>query len=130
MTEKAESTDNKKKNILAVDDEELTRDVLDQALNFLGYSTVTAEDGVTALEKINERKPDLVITDIFMPRMTGVELLKQIRRTDKDLPVILTTGFDAQDAKDAAVQYNARAILLKPFHIKELKTLVEESLGD
>lgn len=119
----------KKKNILAVDDIALALDVLKQALDVLGYETSTANDGKEALEMIEKEKPDLLITDIYMPGMNGIELLSKVRQFYKELPVILVTGFDADDAIAAAAKDNANAILLKPYHIKQLKELVEETLG-
>lgn len=111
--------------VLAVDDEELTLDLLAQALELLGFKTRTAENGKVALAMFKQEIPELVITDIYMPEMNGIELLKEIRKINKDLPVILVTGFDAADARKAAQEFNASALLTKPFQIKQLKAVID-----
>ena len=111
--------------VLAVDDEELTRELLAQALELLGFETRTAENGKVALAIMKQDIPELVITDIYMPVMNGIELLKEIRKLKKDLPVILITGFDAGDARKAADEFNANALLTKPFQIQQLKDVID-----
>ena len=111
--------------VLAVDDEELSLDLLAQALEIFGYKTRTAENGRVALEMLKIEKPDIIITDIYMPEMNGIELLREIRQNYKDIPVILITGFDAEEARKAANDYHADALLLKPFQIVELRDIIE-----
>ncbi len=113
-----------KKVILAVDDEELTRDVLVQALRILGYEAVAASNGADALNLFESCKPSAIITDIHMPEMDGLELLRHVRDKDKALPVILITGYDAGEARLAAESYGASALLIKPFRIHELQEIL------
>ena len=87
---------------MVVDDEEMTRDVLAQALKIMGYNPITAEDGLEALNMIKVSKPDLVITDVHMPKMNGLELLQTAKTFDPDLPVILITGYSADEARTSA----------------------------
>src|SRR5262249_1981412 len=78
-----------KARILVVDDEAAARSGLEKLLRQEGYAVVTAEDGPTALKLASERPPDVVVTDLSMPGMNGVELLTKLREQDRELPVIL-----------------------------------------
>jgi len=80
--------------ILLVEDESRHADVRAQVLRTGGYGTVVAADGFDALLKISDQKPDLVISDLMMPRMSGFELLSVLRRRYPELPVIaMSAGF-------------------------------------
>lgn len=116
------------KKILIVEDEEIARDVLIQALETLGYATCGAINGRHALEQIACNSVDLVLTDIYMPEMNGLELLRKLREDGNDIPVILITGFDADEAKQVAEEFNASALLLKPFRLIQLKELLDKIL--
>jgi two-component system response regulator AtoC len=89
-------------NVLLVDDEPLERGSLSEMLRQEGYLVTVAEDGVTALEKLGEEQFDIVLADIRMPRMTGMELLKQIKRRNIESEVILITAYgEIKDAVEA-----------------------------
>jgi len=113
------------KQILIVEDEEIARDVLIQALEILGYGTVGAINGRHALEQLALNHIDLILTDIYMPELNGLELLRKLREDGNEIPVILITGFDADEAKQVAEDYRAAALLLKPFRLVQLKDLLE-----
>ncbi len=115
-----------KKLILVVEDEETTRDVIAQALDIFGYDTILAENGKIALEKYDEHKPDMVISDIYMPEMNGLDLLKALRKKNNKLPVVLITGYDIQEAHKNAKTYGVTAMLLKPFRLQQLKDILEK----
>ncbi len=118
----------KRKLVLAVDDEDLTREVLAQALTVLGYQAVAVSNGEEALQLYLSRRPAAIITDIHMPKMNGLELLREVKKLDANLPVILITGYDAGEARKAAESYGAKALLIKPFRIHELKDILVEVL--
>ncbi len=82
------------KRLLVVDDDPVIRDVLQGLLEEKGYDVVEAEDGPTALDAVSERVPDLVILDIMMPGLNGIDVLKELRKkhSANDLPVILLTA--------------------------------------
>ena len=82
-----------KKKILIVDDEENIRSLYEQELIEEGYQTVLASDGKECLEKIRTESPDLVVLDIRMPRMDGIEAIGMILELNKSLPIILNTGY-------------------------------------
>ncbi len=114
------------KQILIVEDEEIARDVLIQALETLGYGALGAVDGRHALEQLAQNHIDLVLTDIYMPRLNGLELLRKLREDGNEVPVILITGFDADEARQVAKEYRASALLLKPFRLAQLKELLDK----
>jgi two-component system, NtrC family, response regulator AtoC len=79
--------------ILIVDDEPLNLDLLDQELADMGHITERAMDGSEALAKLDTANPDLVLLDYQMPGMNGIEVLKQIRKRDENLPVVIITAY-------------------------------------
>jgi CheY-like chemotaxis protein len=115
-------------NILAVDDEQLILTVLKVLLKKDGHTVTTATDGSKALEEIERSMPDLVISDIRMLPMNGLELLKEIRKKWHDLPVIMVTAFASAEAKEQATQLGVGAYLNKPFGNDELVNAVNRTL--
>ncbi len=128
--EKSSSENPKLKTILVVDDEEMTRDVIAQALKIMGYHPITAEDGLEAIKMIKVSKPDLVITDIHMPKMNGLELLQETKKYDENIPIILITGFDPEEARNSADEYQASALITKPFRLSQLSEVMEKIFSD
>lgn len=118
------------KTILVVDDEELVLNAVSDILKENGYDVVTAVDGKDGLEKHKQYGPDIVITDIVMPDMEGIELLKSLHRTNEKTPIIVMSGH-AVGSKflHVAKLMGARESLLKPFSKTELLTAVERALG-
>jgi len=113
--------------ILVVDDEEFMRDAIRLVLEREGYAVAVAVDGQEALEVVRERKPDLVITDITMPRMGGYELLTALRKDPKtqNLPVILATQKDSTSDVLTGWGSGADYYITKPFASEILKLSVE-----
>ena len=81
--------------VLVVDDEAMLADLLSQALRHEGWETATAKDGLDALAKASSFHPDVVILDVQMPRMDGLETLERLRARDPELPVLFLTARDA-----------------------------------
>src|SRR3954469_9010564 len=86
-----------KTRVLVVDDEEDAREMLAAILSQAGFDVDDAADGFAALTKVSRCRPDVVVTDLRMPGMTGVDLLQRIRRIHGDVPVILATGLETGD---------------------------------
>jgi two-component system, chemotaxis family, chemotaxis protein CheY len=110
------------KTILTVDDSRTMREMLMLALTDAGYSVVQAVDGVHGLEVLDTIEPDVVITDINMPRMDGFGLIEGVRRHERHraVPVlVLTTESDAQK-KDRARRAGATGWIVKPFNPEKL----------
>ena len=114
--------------VLVCDDEELIRWSLAEHLRGQGYTVVEAEDGLDALEKVEASAPDLVLTDIKMPRMDGMTALRTLRERDIDVPVIVLTAHGAVDTAVEATRLGAKAYLSKPFDLREVALAVEQVL--
>jgi two-component system cell cycle response regulator len=106
-------------HILVVDDEESIRDIIQESLQYAGYSCTCAEDGLKALHIMDQLSVDVVITDIQMPNMDGIELTKSIKeRFDSD--VIVMTGFVKDFTYEAIIEIGASDFIQKPISMKEL----------
>ena len=115
--------------VLVVDDDEKIRQLLMDTLSALGYNTIGAPDGNEALSILKKRKMDLVIADIRMPTMNGIDLLKAIKSTQPNLPVLIITGYDFNYAMDQAMEAGADGFLAKPFRIGKIEELMTNVLG-
>ena len=116
-----------KKTILVVDNEENLRLLCQEVLDKEGYRVIEAEDGIEAIRKIEQETPDLVILDIQMPRMDGMEALPRILRKEKKTPVILYTGHSRYQEEFMA--WVADAYVMKSSDLTELKDKVHELLS-
>ncbi len=114
--------------ILVCDDEELIRWSLNEHLTAQGFTVIEAEDGVECLEKLAAHAPDLLLTDLKMPRMEGIEVLQRLRSEGKDLPVVVLTAHGAVDSAVQATKLGAQAYLSKPFDLREVTLAVEKAL--
>ena len=115
--------------ILVADDDRTTRLLLSETLRAQKFTIVSVEDGVAALKKINASKFDLVLLDIWMPKMNGLEVLKKIRNK-KDRPkVIVITSDDAPETLLSAIREEAYQYIAKPIEPRALVSLVRETLA-
>jgi two-component system response regulator HydG len=114
--------------ILVVDDEPGARTALEQLIGADGYVVDTAEDGVAALRVASERPPDVVVTDLDMPNMGGMELLKRLREIDPHLPVIVVTSLQDLGAAVQAMRAGAEDYLNKPVDFDALAVALERAL--
>jgi two-component system chemotaxis response regulator CheY len=110
--------------VLIVEDDAATRKLYKFLLSNGGYVVLEAEDGQAALDLLRDNRCDLVITDMNMPRMDGLELIAHIRDTYADLYVILITAFGTPDIKKSALRSGANDYLPKPFDFEELESRV------
>lgn len=117
-----------KARILIVDDDEGTRSGLAGLLRGDGYLVDTAEDGVVALERVSETPPDVVVTDLQMPRMDGMELLKCLREQDRALPIIVATSVQDLTSGVSAMRAGAEDYLTKPIDFDALALVIERAL--
>jgi len=114
--------------ILLVDDEEELRGTTGNVLTKMGYQVFQAGDGVEALEifRSKQKEISLILSDVVMPNMGGIELLKAIRQLDKRVPVILTTGYDKSLVTSNAIQMQNCQILNKPFKFDLLSNTIQQ----
>lgn len=120
------------KKILAVDDERHIVRLIQVNLERAGYNVITAFDGREALKKIADEKPDLVVLDVMMPYMNGLEALKQIRANPqtRNLPVIMLTAKAQDQDVFQGYSYGVDIYLTKPFNPMELLTFVKRIFTD
>jgi DNA-binding response OmpR family regulator len=120
------------KKILIVDDDRIIRDSLQELFTDAGFEVQLAIDGISGYELIAREKPDIIVTDILLPRMHGIALCEKLRASDdlKDIPIILMTGV-YKDVNLRMYVYKGLAddFIEKPFHEKELLNKIEHFLG-
>ena len=114
--------------ILIVDDEPFNLDLLEQELTDLGYAVARADDGAQALSEIEQVAPDLVLLDYLMPRMNGFEVLHTVRKTNKDLPVVIITAHGSIERAVEAIKAGADDFITKPFDPEHLALVVKKNL--
>lgn len=117
------------KSVLVVDDKEMMRDSVGSTLTRAGFSVRTAVDGRSALKEIASKRPDVVVTDLNMPGMTGVDLAGEIRDIDDDLPVILMTAFGTIETAVQAMKNGAYDYITKPFEGDEMIIAVKRAIS-
>lgn len=117
----------KMKKILVVDDEKNIRLLLDEELTDEGYEVIQAENGAAALEIISKEKPDLVTLDIKMPGEDGLSILRRIRETEYDLPVIICSAYSVYKTDFSAVA--ADYYITKSSNFDPLKEKIKEILS-
>ncbi|HEX3596577.1 MAG TPA: sigma-54 dependent transcriptional regulator, partial [Polyangiaceae bacterium] len=122
------SESSSKARILVVDDDAGAVSALRQLLEATGFQVDSAEDGVQALGIAEERPPDVVVTDLDMPRMNGMELLTKLRGQDPDLPVIVVTSLSDTTNAVAAMRAGAEDYLTKPVDLDALTVAIERAL--
>jgi two-component system, chemotaxis family, chemotaxis protein CheY len=117
-------TDHGTPHVLIVEDDAATRRLYKFLLTNGGYTVLEAEDGVMALEQLERHHCDLVITDMNMPRMDGMELIQALRRDYASIYVIMITAFGTPDTEKQALRIGANDYLAKPFDFEELERRV------
>jgi DNA-binding NtrC family response regulator len=114
--------------VLVVDDKDMMRDSVTATLQRAGFEVASAPDGQQALDKIAARRPDVVVTDLRMPGLSGIELVDRIRRIDDGLPVLLMTAFGTIETAVKAMKAGAFDYLTKPFEGDELVISVKRAV--
>jgi two-component system response regulator AtoC len=115
-------------SILVVDDETKMRRLLEIMLTQLGYEVYQAEDGQKALNFLNTQTVDLVITDLKMPNIDGIELLRQLREQKNDVSVIVVTAYGTVQTAVDAMKYGACDYIVRPFEIEAVEAAVKRAL--
>ena len=118
------------KNILVVDDAAFMRMMIKDILTKNGYNVAgEAENGAKAVEKYNELKPDLVLMDITMPEMDGIEALKRIKSNDPTATVIMCSAMGQQAMVIESIQAGAKDFIVKPFQADRVLEAVKKVVG-
>ena len=109
--------------VLIAEDSRDTRIMLKRAFELKGYNVIEAEDGNEALEVVNETRPNLIVVDLNMPVVDGLETIKEIRRLEapgEHVPIVAITAFDVYGMKEAALEIGCNTYLSKPLDMEEL----------
>jgi EAL domain-containing protein (putative c-di-GMP-specific phosphodiesterase class I) len=114
--------------VLVADDEPMLLRGLDRVLTRAGYEVVTANDGHQAAELLTQLEFDAIVSDISMPGMNGIQLLRRARERDLDVPVLLVTGAPAVETAVEALEYGAFQYLTKPVDAKRFEQAVEKAV--
>lgn len=114
--------------ILVVDDEEIVRNLLGRTLGGKGYAVETVEDGDAALEKVKKDNFNLLITDLKMPRISGMDVLRELKKVNPYIEVIIITGYPTIDSAVEAIKIGAFDFICKPFDIQATISTIERSL--
>ena len=115
------------KKILIIDDEKPISDIIKFNLNKEGYETITAFDGREALKKFEEESPDLIILDLMLPELDGLEVAKEVRKTSH-IPIIMLSAQDSEFDKVIGLEIGADDYVTKPFSNRELLARVKAHL--
>ncbi len=123
------------KNILVIDDEKLVAKSIQKLLHEKGYNVVVAEDGLTALEKVKETDFDLIISDIRMGGMDGIETMKNIRgylsqKGKKSIPEVVITGYADEDSYIAATKLEVADYVYKPFDNEVFLKIIQSNITE
>lgn len=116
-------------HILIVDDERVMRDSLSEWLREDGYEVVAVEDGVQALEKVRNERWDVLLVDLKMPGMDGIEVLDKVKKTNKEIPVIIMTAYATVDSAVEAMKKGAYDYIVKPFNPEEIGLAIRKIIA-
>lgn len=115
------------KKILIADDEEDVKVVVQLFLESKGYDIVTAYDGLDAMDRAREEKPDLIILDVMMPIIDGFEVCKKLKEDPdlKDIPVVMLSASSHAESKQRGIEVGAVEYIVKPFDPEKLQAIIE-----
>lgn len=116
--------------ILVVDDEPSIRELLSKTLALAEYDVDLAPDGRTAVDRLKIIPYDLLITDLRMPNMDGLAVIREARRLKPDIPVIIVTGYSTEASAIEAVNLGVAGYLTKPFRVPRVLAVVAKALGE
>jgi DNA-binding response OmpR family regulator len=124
-------SDNGKKRILIIEDDNEMRSLLKDFIEEEGYAVDSVENGLEALKKLVSQPFDLIITDIRMPGLTGLDILPRLKKSQPDVSIIVISAFGDERASHRAFERGATAYVEKPIDLQKLKTLIHDliSLG-
>ena len=119
-----------KKTILVVDDEENIRELLVFNLQKEGYNTLEAQDGITAVDMALEKKPDLILLDVMIPKLDGISVCKKIRYAlnISNIPILMISAKDSESDKIVGLEMGADDYITKPFQIREVMARIKANL--
>lgn len=126
----AKDSGGERPRILVVDDEQAVRDLLAKTLTMADYDVDAAPDGASAIERLRAVEYDLLITDLKMPGMDGLSVIREARRITPDLPVIIITGYSTEASAIEAINLGVAGYLTKPFRLPRILAATARALGE
>ncbi len=120
----------KNKNILIVDDDVDIVRIVTKMLSREEFNVDTACSGEEALEKVRDQRPDVLLLDIMMPRMNGIEVLRRVKEIDPSIRIIMITAFGDIDSYLDAMEWGAMEYINKPFETEELLRMINKISAD
>jgi excisionase family DNA binding protein len=120
----------RRRRVLDVDDEDGIRELLRKTLQLADYDVDVAEDGRVALERLRLKRYDLLITDLRMPGIDGLAVIRDARRLRPDLPVIIITGYSTEATAIEAIDLGVQGYLTKPFRVPRVLNAAAKALGE
>jgi excisionase family DNA binding protein len=118
-----------RRRVLVVDDEASIREVLTKTLALGEYEVETVADGASAMERLRVASYDLLVTDLKMPGMDGLTLIRQVKRLKSDLPIIIITGFSSEANAIDALNLGVAGYLIKPIRVPDVLAAAARALG-
>ena len=115
--------------VLVIDDELDIREMLALGLSLMGYEVLTADGGERALEIVSRHAVDLIVSDLKMPGMDGIEVIAALRRQAPEAVIVVATGYLSEETVAKCHALGAKECLRKPFTIRELEAVVTGALG-
>ena len=116
--------------ILIVDDEQTVRDLVAKTLTMADYDVDTAPDGPSALDRLRSADYDLLITDLKMPGMDGLSVIREARQRSAELPIIIITGYSTEASAIEAINLGVCGYLTKPFRLPRVLAVAARALGE
>ena len=113
---------------LVIDNDEAILEMFSDLLGTGGWKCVTAESGPVALDHLQQSQFDLVFLDLMMPVMNGAVAFREIRKLDRDVPVVIITGYPDSNLMSEALQTGPFAVMKKPFHLNDLRWMLNHSV--
>ena len=115
---------------MITDDEESILEYFEDVLSDMGLDVYAARDGQEALEMLENLQPDLMLVDLMMPKVDGIQLIETIRKADKKIPVIVVSGTEDDRKKAAAKSKGANVVLPKPLDLSEFENTIWQLLDN
>lgn len=116
--------------ILIVDDEQTVRDLVAKTLTMADYDVDTAPDGPTAIDRLRSAQYDLLITDLKMPGMDGLSVIREARQQSAEMPIIIITGYSTEASAIEAINLGVSGYLTKPFRLPRVLAVAARALGE
>ncbi|MCB1157333.1 MAG: response regulator [Leptospiraceae bacterium] len=117
-----------KKKVLFVDDSGTMRTIVAQTLEMAEFTVLKAGDGKEGLSCFTAQKPDIVITDVNMPEMDGITFIKELRKLDPEIPILVLTTESKDSLKDEAFSSGANGWIVKPFRPAQIISMIKDIL--